>query len=754
VERVQRREFLRNLGLTSVAVIGRDLWESAFALAAVPVAGDGPYGPLGGPDANGIQLPAGFASRVVARTGAPVAGTAHVWHQAPDGGACFAVADGGWVYVSNSEVAVGGGGVGALRFDSAGAIVAAFSILTGTTRNCAGGATPWGTWLSCEENGDVGRVWECDPQQPGQGTVRPLLGRFSHEAAAVDPATGIVYLSEDNPLGRLYRFVPVVLGDLTAGVLQAATLVGDVVTWSDTSTTGPDRRTETTAFDGGEGMWFGNGVVYLTTKGDGKLWELTPSTDRLRVLYDIGTSAPSALNAVDNVTVHGPSGDVFVAEDGGNMELCMLATVGLTSQIAPFLRIAGQTLSEITGPAFNPDGSRLYVSSQRGPDGRGVTYEISGPFRATPSPPAPVGLASVSPRRLGQNASWRSVKVLGSGFVSGSTIGFTGTGITVKSRTYNSPTQLTLMLSVAGTAEPGDRDVTVTNPDGGTATIAHGYTVAAAPLIGAVTPATISRSRTTAIDIDGANFASGAKVVVAGPGIDSVVATFVSPTRLRVNVAVAGSAPIGQRAITVTNLDAGVTIKNAALTIADAAPPAPVAITALSPRRLGQNASWRTLTLNGSGFTPTTVVAVSGTDVTVKSRTYVSPTQLTLMVSVGAAALVGDRNVTAANPDGGVAALASGFTVTPAPAIASLSPSGLPRGATTTIDINGANFAAGVSVTISGTGISSIGTTRVDATRLRAVIGLAASAPTGARSLTVRNADAGVTTKVSAVTVT
>ena len=251
------------------------------------------------------------------------------------------------------------------------------------------GATPWGTWLSCEENGDVGQVWECDPQQPGQGIVRPLLGRFSHEAAAVDPSTGIVYLTEDAPQGRLYRFVPAVGGDLTAGVLQAATLAGDVVTWSDTSTAGPDRRSATTAFDGGEGLWFGNGVVYMTTKGDGKLWELTPSTDRLRVLYDIGTSAPSALNAVDNVTVHGPSGDVFVAEDGGNLELCILATVGLTSQIAPFLRIGGQAGSEVTGPAFSPDGSRLYVSSQNGPDGRGVTYEISGPFRTAPPPPPP-----------------------------------------------------------------------------------------------------------------------------------------------------------------------------------------------------------------------------------------------------------------------------------------------------------------------------------------------------------------------------
>src|SRR4051812_12947946 len=120
---MNRRQFLRNLGFVSSAVIGRELWESAFAAAGSPgvEAGDGPYGPLGGPDVNGIQLPAGFASRVVARTGGRSSG-GHGTRVAsvPDGGACFAAADGGWVYVSNSEVGGGGGGVGVLRFNSAG----------------------------------------------------------------------------------------------------------------------------------------------------------------------------------------------------------------------------------------------------------------------------------------------------------------------------------------------------------------------------------------------------------------------------------------------------------------------------------------------------------------------------------------------------------------------------------------------------------------------------------------------------------
>ena len=139
------------------------------------------------PDANGVRLLPGFTSRVVARSGEPpTPGGAYPWHPSPDGGAVFKVADRGWVYVSNSEIPNGGGGVGALRFDADGAVVEAYPILRDTTLNCAGGATPWNTWLSCEEF-PLGRVWECDPFGKQPAVARPALGVFAHEAAAVDP---------------------------------------------------------------------------------------------------------------------------------------------------------------------------------------------------------------------------------------------------------------------------------------------------------------------------------------------------------------------------------------------------------------------------------------------------------------------------------------------------------------------------------------------------------------------------------------
>lgn len=351
---VHRRTFLVGSGL---AAAGGVLVRSAPPVFAA-VAGPGPYGALQAADANGLQLPAGFTSRIIGRTGSPVAGTGYSWHGAPDGGACFARPGGGWVYVSNSEVGGAAGGASAVTFAADASVDGAHRILSGTSLNCAGGPTPWGTWLSCEEKGPTGHVWECDPQQAGQGTVRPAMGAFNHEAVAVDIGTGSLFMTEDDPAGRLYRFVPTDPGDLSAGQLYAASVSGTTVSWVPTSTGGPDRQASTTAFNGGEGIFAAGGSVYFTTKGDKRVWELVPSTNTLTVLHDCNTM-PGDLNAVDNVTVHPRSGDIYIAEDGGNMEVCTVAKVNGVSQVAAVVRIVGHSSSEVTGPAFSPDGSRL-----------------------------------------------------------------------------------------------------------------------------------------------------------------------------------------------------------------------------------------------------------------------------------------------------------------------------------------------------------------------------------------------------------
>jgi secreted PhoX family phosphatase len=383
---MERRNFLRAalVGAGSAAFAG-SLWQGA-ASAAPAQNGPSPYGPLQAANANGIQLPAGFTSRIVARSRQAVAG--YTWHDAPDGGACFA--DGaGWIYVSNSEINPGGG-ASALRFDSAGTVTSAYRILANTRQNCAGGATPWNRWLSCEEV-DLGFVYETNPLG-GAAIQRPALGRFKHEAAACDPVRRVIYLTEDETNGCFYRFVPNVWGDLSSGTLQVAragTATSGTFSWANVPDPdgSPTRTRDQVAgakrFTGGEGCYYANDTVWFTTKGDNRVWQVNCATNAYELAYDDSLVSPGSapLTGVDNVTV-ASSGDLFVAEDGGNMEVNLITPGDV---VAPFLRITGQGLSEITGPAFSPSGTRFYFSSQRGTSGSssgGITYEVTGPFRS------------------------------------------------------------------------------------------------------------------------------------------------------------------------------------------------------------------------------------------------------------------------------------------------------------------------------------------------------------------------------------
>jgi secreted PhoX family phosphatase len=269
-------------------------------------------------------------------------------------------------------------------------------------------------------------VWECDPTCPGQGLPRPALGKFNHEAVAVDPVHHHLYLTEDKGDGLLYRFTPTTwradgVGVLDSGLLEAAVVGADShVTWlavPDPSAVSGSTRGQlpaATRFHGGEGAWYDDGTVYFTTKGDKRVWTLDTATQRVEVLYDatpIGPDAPTPLS-VDNVTVS-PAGDVLVAEDSSTRKrMLLLAEVGGVVTASPFLEVIERDGgSELTGPVFDPSGTRLYFSSQRGAsirDGeteivrtveglglgavtdalpvaplthRGITYEVTGPFR-------------------------------------------------------------------------------------------------------------------------------------------------------------------------------------------------------------------------------------------------------------------------------------------------------------------------------------------------------------------------------------
>ena len=423
MDALTRRHLIQRGALATGAVaLGGAFWRRTLSEAATP--GAGPYGALGPPDANGLRLPEGFTSRLIARGNEVVAGTTYRFPVQPDGQATFATADGGWILVTNCEFAPPDGGVSATRFDASGKIVDAYRILSGTALNCSGGPTPWGTWLSCEET-DSGNVWECDPTQASQGVRRAALGSFKHEAVAVDSAGQRLYLTEDTADGNLYRFTPAAYPALDTGVLEVAVVdAQNRVTWRPVPQPNPapngtptrKQVPEATKFARAEGIWFDSGVVYIATTADSRVHAYDTVRERIEVIYDREKIANPPLESPDNLSVS-PSGDLFVAENSdakdGGLDVVLL-TPDLV--IARFLSAVGGKHvynnlilgpSELTGPVFDPSGTRFYFTSQRArtttagdEPGTGEVYEITGPFRTARPTSGP--LSPGNPREPGQ----------------------------------------------------------------------------------------------------------------------------------------------------------------------------------------------------------------------------------------------------------------------------------------------------------------------------------------------------------------
>jgi len=226
------------------------------------------------------------------------------------------------------------------------------------------------------------------------------MGSFCHEACATDPRGRAVYLTEDRGSDSdsgFYRFRPTRWHDLADGVLEIAEVVGDPragsarVRWHRVPNPNPgaadvacryqvDRAYR---FNRGEGMVFHGGSIWFSTTADHRLWEYHCADATLRIAYDAearardGREAP--LRKPDNLAA-GAGGAVLAAEDGDDMQIVVLTPTG---EALPLLQVVGHDRSEITGPAFSPDGSRLYFSSQRGSQGvkgGGMTFEVRGPF--------------------------------------------------------------------------------------------------------------------------------------------------------------------------------------------------------------------------------------------------------------------------------------------------------------------------------------------------------------------------------------
>lgn len=405
------------------------------------------------PDPNGLlDLPKGFSYEVISELGNEMS-DGHKVPDAADGMGCIPISDTHVSLVRNHELralqtdagpfaantpdtvnaydfAADGtplpGGTTTLFYNlETRKVDREFLSLVGTIRNCAGGITPWGSWLTCEENvsrstdrppfynwrgdevpgvivqKDHGWIFEVPANYNGLTAPVPLkeMGRFNHEAAAVDPRTGIVYLTEDRDDSLLYRFIPNTYGKLQdGGRLQALAVTGSralrdsrnwntpswragewhEATWVDLDnpeSPNDDLRQQgrdkgAVIFARGEGIHWGYGEVYFccTSGGTAKLGQIMryrPSLDTSKdsagsIQLFVESNDPSQFNYADNLTV-APNGHLFVCEDQYTDTVNNhLRGVTPDGRLYDFARVQAQT--EPAGACFSPSGSTLFVN--------------------------------------------------------------------------------------------------------------------------------------------------------------------------------------------------------------------------------------------------------------------------------------------------------------------------------------------------------------------------------------------------------
>ncbi len=433
---VGRRGFLRAGGAISAAAALSGLMGNTAHAAQGRRRGDdtmqapdnGGYGPLQPAPGGELLLPAGFSYVAFGHTGTPMSdGTPTPGMH--DGMAAFPGEDGLIRLVRNHEQSQGPA-FGARSYDPAAAggttnmifdprtmkLLDTYPTLTGTIRNCAGGPTPAGTWLTCEETFtglDVehphGYVFEvpADATAPVDPVPLKAMGRFTHEAVAIDPASGIVYETEDRGTSGFYRFLPTDRDNLASGGQLQMLAIKDnpkydtrygqrvgkplPVKWVDIPDPDPDSSDSLAVFRQGsqrggavfdrlEGAWYGEGSIYInsTSGGDaglGQVWEYRPrgrSGGQLVLVYE--STDPEVLQSPDNICVSPNTGGLVLCEDGGGKDLLR----GVTNRglIFDFAELATPNTSELAGATFSPDGEILFFNVQS----PGITYAVTGPW--------------------------------------------------------------------------------------------------------------------------------------------------------------------------------------------------------------------------------------------------------------------------------------------------------------------------------------------------------------------------------------
>lgn len=457
-----RRHFLKQASAFTVGFAGLHLFVGRSSGQEVRAPDRVGFGPLQSDPRNIFDLPEGFSYRIISRHGDKMDDGFRVPHR-PDGMATFPGPDGTTLLVRNHEIDAdapveegpfrggaeapgnqmpeadlydagrgtrgGLGGTTTVVYDTEQqAVQRQFLSLAGTIRNCAGGPTPWNSWLTCEETvqqandtfaKDHGYVFEVPATASVQrAEPRPIkaMGRFNHEAVAVDPNSGVVYLSEDRHDGLLYRYLPNEPGALEKGgqlqcccvreqpsldtrnwgdgpeIAPGTTFEVEWMDLDDVDTPEDDLRKRGYAdgaarFAREEGMWYGQDAAYMACTNGGKkemgqVWRYVPSpyegTDREadepgQLELFVEPNDTTMLENADNLTV-APWGDVVACEDGSGTD----TLVGVTPE-GQFYKLGRNAMSdsELAGAVFSPDGSTLFMNIQH----EGLTLAITGPWK-------------------------------------------------------------------------------------------------------------------------------------------------------------------------------------------------------------------------------------------------------------------------------------------------------------------------------------------------------------------------------------
>ncbi len=446
---MQRRSFLTTSG-AALGFLGLQKYLTAAETTRIV----SPYGPLLSDPDGILDLPKGFQYKIISRLGSKMNDGLLVPGM-PDGMACFEGKGDEVILVRNHELGVTSqrmspfpdqkvpssfnqqysydhgelgesphiGGTTNLVYDTKKEkVVNEFLSLIGTDRNCAGGAMPWGSWITCEEPADLnsergqlhGYCFEVKATDDGKlqkAVALKKLGRFRHEAVALDPKTGILYLTEDMNDGLLYRFIPKVKENFHEGQLQALVVKGHPsadlrnyrgskdlikegvemeVEWIDMvdyESPAADLRYQgfekgAARFARGEGIQYTDGAFYICCtdggpESQGQIYRLTPgASDKLDLFLQ--PKSDELLTNGDNLCA-APWGDLVICEDLVNEHKSKTPHVrGITPEGKIYsLAKNAKSTSEFAGSCFSPDGSILFVNMQ----GEGLTLAITGPWQ-------------------------------------------------------------------------------------------------------------------------------------------------------------------------------------------------------------------------------------------------------------------------------------------------------------------------------------------------------------------------------------